>query len=176
MSWTDTSLCETGFGFDRKNSTGRPQTFTADYMVNSKDMCFSAHAPTSVYDDLVVAPSVTVGSVQTYCIRAINEVGYDTGYRSDSACKDITIAWEASVCCLINDLPCSCHNINVVGMQIEGTVRGSDIAGKLPTKDAVIAWQLVRNPAVAGSTTTDADGHFTIDIQVWFYANAIFHP
>ena len=98
LSWTDTSLCETGFGFDRKGAT-----FTADYMVNSKDVCFSAHAPTSVYDDLVVAPSVTVGSVQTYCIRAINEVGYDTGYRSDSACRNITIAWEASVSCVLSD-------------------------------------------------------------------------
>ncbi len=99
LAWTDTSLCETGFGFDRKGAT-----FTADYMVNSKDVCFSAHAPTSVYDDLVVAPSVTVGSVQTYCVRAINEVGYDTGYRSASACRNITIAWEASVSCLLSDV------------------------------------------------------------------------
>ncbi len=50
--------------------------------------------------------------------------------------------------------------------QIEGIVRGSDIAGKLPTKDAIIMWQLVGYPAVTGSTITDADGHFTIDIQV----------
>jgi hypothetical protein len=56
--------------------------------------------------------------------------------------------------------------------QIEGTVRGSDIAGKLPTKDAVIMWQLVSYPAVTGSTNTSADGYFTIDIQVWFYLNA----
>jgi hypothetical protein len=167
MSWTDTSLCETGFGFDRKNSTGRPQTFAADYMVNSEDVCFSDHAPTSVYDDLVVAPSVTVGSVQTYCVRAINEVGYDTGYRSDSACKDITIAWEASVSCLWVHVLLFGLLTLVNLAQIEGVVRGSDIAGKLPTKDAVITWELLGRRAVRGSTTTDADGHFTIDIQVW---------
>jgi hypothetical protein len=161
MSWTDTSLCEAGFGFDRKGAT-----FTADYMVNSKDSCFSAHAPTSVYDDLVVAPSVTVGSVQTYCVRAINEAGYDTGYRSDSACKDITIAWEASVQYSLIGALMLWFTLFVTLAQIEGTVRGSDIAGKLPTKDAVITWRLVSYPAVTGSTITDADGHFTIDIQV----------
>jgi hypothetical protein len=162
MSWTDTSLCETGFGFDRKGAT-----FTADYMVNSEDVCFSAHAPTSVYDDLVVAPSVTVGSVQTYCIRAINEAGYDTGYRSESACKDIAIAWEASVSCLWVHVLLF-WLLNLVNLaQIEGVVRGSDIAGKLPTKDAVITWHLVSDPAVTASTITDADGHFTIDIKVW---------
>ncbi len=51
-------------------------------------------------------------------------------------------------------------------MQIDGTVRGSDIAGKLPTKDAIIEWELVDHPEVSGTVTTDADGHFTIDIQV----------
>ena len=60
-------------------------------------------------------------------------------------------------------------------LQIEGTVRGSDIAGKLPTKDAVITWRLVSYPAVTGSTTTDADGHFTIDIQVCLYVHANIH-
>ncbi len=94
LAWTDNSLCETGFGFDREGTT-----FAADYMVNSKDVCFSTHAPTAVFDDLAAAPSVTVGSVQTYCVRAINEQGYDTGYRSNPACADITIAWEASVSC-----------------------------------------------------------------------------
>jgi hypothetical protein len=95
LAWTDNSLCETGFGFDREGTT-----FAADYMVNSKDVCFSTHAPTAVFDDLAAAPSVTVGSVQTYCVRAINEQGYDTGYRSNAACADITIAWEASVRCV----------------------------------------------------------------------------
>ena len=56
------------------------------------------------------------------------------------------------------------HLLSLV--QIEGIVRGSDIAGKLPTKDAVITWRLVNYPTVTGSTITDADGHFTIDIQV----------
>jgi hypothetical protein len=96
LSWTDNSLCETGFGFDRLGAT-----FTPDYLVNSDAVCFTNHAPTNVYDDLTVAQNIAVNSVQTYCFRATNQEGYDSGYRSDPTCQDITIAWEASVRCLL---------------------------------------------------------------------------
>ena len=54
----------------------------------------------------------------------------------------------------------------MLGLQVSGIVRSSDIAGKLPTKDAVIEWQLVKNPTVLGQVITNADGEFRIDIQV----------
>ncbi len=92
LSWTDTSLCETGFGFSRSGAS-----FTPDYLINSDAVCFHRHQPTSVFDDLTIAKSVAVNSVQKYCIRAVNEIGYDSAYHSDAACEEITIAWEASV-------------------------------------------------------------------------------
>ena len=92
LSWTDTSLCESGFGFDRGGSS-----FTPDYAVESYDTCFTSHSPTQIYDDLTVSTTVQLGSTQTYCVRAVNVVGYATGYRSDPACKDVVIAWEAVV-------------------------------------------------------------------------------
>jgi hypothetical protein len=51
-------------------------------------------------------------------------------------------------------------------MQITGTVQGSPINGKLPTKEATIAWRLASNPSIKGLVFTDTDGHYTIDIQV----------
>jgi hypothetical protein len=93
FSWTDTSLCENGFGFDRGGFS-----FTPDYKIESYSTCFTSHAPTQIFDDLTVSLNVELGSTQTYCVRAVNEVGYDSGYRSDPACKDVVIAWEAVVC------------------------------------------------------------------------------
>jgi hypothetical protein len=93
LSWTDNSICEAGFAFDRGGSS-----FTPDYLFQSPDVCFTSHSPSSIYDDLTVTPSVKLGSIQTYCVRAANEIGYDYGYRSDPACQNIIIAWEAGVC------------------------------------------------------------------------------
>ncbi len=50
--------------------------------------------------------------------------------------------------------------------QVSGIVRGSDIAGKLPTKEATISWFLVNNPHVNGITSTDEDGKYEILVQV----------
>jgi hypothetical protein len=49
---------------------------------------------------------------------------------------------------------------------VSGIVRGSDIAGKLPTKDASIYWFLVNNPSVDGFASTDADGKYEFLVQV----------
>ena len=92
FSWTDSSLCESGFGFDRGGSS-----FTPDYTIESYATCFSSHAPAQIFDDLTVSTTVQLGSTQTYCVRAVNAIGYDTGYRSDPACRDVVIAWEAIV-------------------------------------------------------------------------------
>ncbi len=92
LSWTDASICESGFVFDRKGSS-----FTPDYSFQSPTRCFTTHSPSSIYDDLTATPSVRLGSTQTYCVRAANEVGYAEGYRSAPACQDIVIAWEAGV-------------------------------------------------------------------------------
>jgi hypothetical protein len=92
LSWKDRSLCESGFSFEREG-TG----FAPAYFVETSTPCFVPHAPAQVYDDLVVATEVALGSNQTYCVRAINSIGYEAGYRSDPACVDVTIAWEAVV-------------------------------------------------------------------------------
>ncbi len=91
LSWTDTSLCESGFGFSRGGLS-----FTPDYLVESPKTCFSQHSPSLIYDDLTTN-SVALGSTQKYCTRAINSVGYDSGYLSDPLCMDIVVAWEAAV-------------------------------------------------------------------------------
>ncbi len=96
MSWTDTSLCESGFVFDRAGSS-----FTPTYDFESPNVCFTKHSPSSIFDDLTVS-KVQPGTNLTYCIRATNDVGYDYGYRSDPACQWTIVAWEASVCLLIH--------------------------------------------------------------------------
>jgi hypothetical protein len=90
------SLCESGFVFDRANFS-----FTPMYNFESPDVCSTKHAPSSIFDDLTKAPTVKLGSIQTYCIRAANPVGYKFGYQSHAGCQDITIAWESMVRCLV---------------------------------------------------------------------------
>ena len=92
MSWKDTSLCESGFVFDRAGSS-----FTPIYNFESPQVCFTQHSPSSIFDDLTTSPNIKLGSTQTYCVRAANPVGYKFGYRSDPGCQDITIAWESMV-------------------------------------------------------------------------------
>ncbi len=95
LSWTDTSLCESGFVFDRDGSS-----FTPTYDFESPETCFTKHSPTSIFDDLTVT-KVPPGSNLTYCIRAANAIGYDYGYRSNPGCQWAIVAWEASVRTLI---------------------------------------------------------------------------
>jgi hypothetical protein len=176
LSWTDASICESGFVFDRKGSS-----FTPDYSFQSPTRCFTTHSPSSIYDDLTATPSIKLGSTQTYCVRAANEVGYAEGYRSAPACQDIVIAWEAGVSvehvCSFDILVCLsfiillCDRAPVSNtllslFQVSGVVRGSDIAGKLPTKEATISWFLVNNPHVNGITSTDEDGKYDFLVQV----------
>ncbi len=92
LSWTDTSICESGFSFDRGGSS-----FAPVYDFESPDMCFTQHSPSTVADDLTTTPLVQLGSQQTYCVRAVNPDGYRLGYRSDPGCQTITIGWETKV-------------------------------------------------------------------------------
>jgi hypothetical protein len=92
LSWKDTSLCESGFVFDRAGSS-----FTPIYNFESPQVCFTQHSPSSIFDDLTTTPSIQLGSIQTYCVRAVNPVGYKFGYRSNPGCQDIKIAWESMV-------------------------------------------------------------------------------
>ncbi len=94
-------------------------------------------------DDLETAQNngqAAIGSLQTYCIRAINSVGCDNGaYKSNPTCASITISWESS---------------------ISGLVRAPDTAGKAPIKDVTITWYFVDYPEINGQGTTNADGAF----------------
>jgi len=96
-----------------------------------------------VSDDLETAQNngqAAIGSLQTYCIRAINSVGCDNGaYKSNPTCASITISWESS---------------------ISGLVRAPDTAGKAPIKDVTITWYFVDYPEINGQGTTNADGAF----------------
>ena len=65
-------------------------------------MCFTKHSPSSIFDDLTKTPSIKLGSIQIYCVRAANPVGYKFGYRSDPGCQDIKIAWESMVISLLH--------------------------------------------------------------------------
>ena len=96
-----------------------------------------------MYDDLSAAQAqglATIGSLQTYCVRATAPIGCDANkYESEPACATITIAWESS---------------------LSGSVHGRDNTGNAPTKDVVINWYFVSNPDIGGEGTTNADGHF----------------
>ncbi len=137
LQWTDRSLCETGFTFDRSG-----EQFTPFYLTEDATTCFLQHAPTSVYDDLVVAQrygQALVGSTQKYCVRATAEIGCESNkYESAETCEFFKIAWESS---------------------LSGIVHGRENTGRAPTKDAVITWYFVNFPHIKGSAKTNADGH-----------------
>ena len=75
LRWTDASLCENGFSFDRSGFS-----FTPNYDYQSSTSCFTAHAPSTIVDDLSNIATVPVGSSQTYCVRAYNTIGYAIGW------------------------------------------------------------------------------------------------
>ena len=106
-------------------------------------VCGVRHSPTSVYDDLSAAQAqglATIGSLQTYCVRATAPIGCDANkYESEPTCVTVRIAWESS---------------------LSGSVHGRDNTGKAPTKDVEIKWYFVSNPDIGGEGTTNADGHF----------------
>jgi hypothetical protein len=99
LSWVDNSVCESGFVFQREASGSDASSFTPMYSFESTDPCFARHAPSSIFDDLTIAPDIKLGSIQKYCVFATNPVGYKFGYRSNPGCHEITIAWESMVCC-----------------------------------------------------------------------------
>jgi hypothetical protein len=138
LQWTDRSLCETGFSFERGGAH-----FAPVYSVQDSTICGVYHSPTSVFDDLSAAQAqglATIGSTQTYCVRATAPIGCDSNkYESEPACTSIVIAWESS---------------------IAGWVHGRDNTGKAPVKDVLMQWYFVSNPDIGGEGTTNADGHF----------------
>jgi hypothetical protein len=51
-------------------------------------------------------------------------------------------------------------------LQVSGIIQSAEINGKLPSRGVTVAWEVVGHPAVKGVVLTDADGKFTIDVQV----------
>ena len=70
------------------------------------------------------------------------------------------------MCCNDSNSQTLFHSIFLFLEQVRGIVRGSDITGKLPTKEATIKWFLVNDPTINGITATDADGFYEFVIQV----------
>jgi hypothetical protein len=138
LQWTDRSLCETGFSFDRGGAQFAPL-----YSVQDATVCHLKHSPSSIFDDLSTAQSqgqAGIGTTQTYCIRATAEIGCDSNkYESDPTCTDIVIAWESA---------------------FSGSVLGRPSTGNAPTKDVTVSWYFVSYPDIGGSATTNADGQF----------------
>ncbi len=147
--------------FDRAGSS-----FTPIYSFESPQVCFTSHSPSSIFDDLTKTPSIAVGSIQTYCVRAVNSVGYKFGYRSDPGCKDIMIAWESMVCVT------TLHNAMKVVykaylLQISGYVRSAETAGNLPSKDITVEYSFMFGGKLYRTATlTDADGYYELNILV----------
>jgi hypothetical protein len=55
----------------------------------------------------------------------------------------------------------------VLIFQVSGYVRSADTAGKLPTKEAIVEYSFTFGvKAFRGSTVTDADGYYELDILV----------
>ena len=64
-------------------------------------------------------------------------------------------------------LSCVCFHISL--LQVSGYVRSADTAGKLPTKDAIVEYSFTFNGKnYRGSTLTDADGYYELNILVCF--------
>ncbi len=139
LKWTDRSLCESGFSFERGTNA-----FTPTYFIQSSEVCWLPHAPVTVYDDLVAAQlqnKISVGSLQTYCIRAINPIGCDNSqyYSSESTCVTKLILWESA---------------------IRGIVKGKENIGSAPIEGVEITWSFVGFPEVNGTAITNHDGLF----------------
>ena len=138
MKWTDASLCESGFSFDRNGNL-----FTPVYAVQAQQPCGLPHAPTSVFDDLATAEKsgeANIGTTQVYCIRAINPIGCTSGsYSSAPSCTSVVINWESA---------------------INGYVLGTVNTGNAPVSGVTITWSFVNFPAATGTGTTNGDGRF----------------
>ena len=152
MSWTDASLCETGFTFERSGNH-----FTPVYQVQAQQTCGVSHSPTTVYDDLETAEmsgQAVVGTKQTYCIYAVNPIGCTSGsYTSAANCVDVLINWEAA---------------------INGIITSTVAMGSSPIAGVTVTWFFVDAPEISGTGITNSDGRFVeagtnalgIDIQV----------
>jgi hypothetical protein len=143
LKWTDRSLCESGFSFERGASL-----FASQYDVQSAQACWLPHAPVSVYDDLVAAQlqnRIAVGSFQSYCIRAVNPIGCDNAnsYVSNAACVTKQILWESA---------------------LGGRVRGREATGRLPIEGVIITWSFADYPEVNGTAVTNVDGYFADEL------------
>ena len=136
MRWTDRSLCESGFSFTRGGAQ-----FTSTYSIQVPQVCGLAHAPTSVYDDLASAQKqgqADPGTLQTYCVRAVNPIGCNLGsYSSDPTCITVKINWESA---------------------FFGSVTGSYVVGSPPVEGVSIRWQAVDYPDLVGYGATNHDG------------------
>jgi hypothetical protein len=88
---------------------------------------------------------IVVGSLQTYCIRAINPIGCDNSqyYASESTCVSQLILWESA---------------------IHGVVKGKESVASAPIQDVEITWMFVDYPEVNGTAITNADGKF-VDLR-----------
>lgn len=130
LSWTDSSLCESGFSFTRcagatqQCNENEGVAFTSDYIFANtlEKSCLQEHAPTDLLDS-IDRSDLALGSSYTYCMRAVDERSRSVvPYASGQACAPaIVVQYEA---------------ILRVRFELEPT------AGSLPVEKVQVSWVL----------------------------------
>ena len=105
FKWTDRSLCEQAYSLSREVTGERvksrgTETFVEDTYFAGKTECGEKVSIASVFDNLLfdAADKAEPGENRKYCLRAVSNHGVGVqGYASAPVCKDVVVAWEASI-------------------------------------------------------------------------------
>lgn len=156
FSWTDNSLCESGFSVTRQKNTaaGIPDptapkvAFLPNVVITVPQKCGYHHEHTDVFDDIRAA-RLELGMSYTYCMSAINAELFN--YRSAERCVAATVLFEA---------------------QLSGqvTLGSQSSVGSLPVPNVAVSWASASTninsstPVLMGTTASDSGGKFNIHI------------
>ena len=145
FSFTDASLCEEAYSFERRNPhEGGTSVFAPNYYFQAAAMCGDQFSPGQAAADKLALSKLEIGKEYIYCARAIAA----PAYTSASSCTNHTIEWQASV------------NIHVTL---------TPDSGRLPVRQVEVAYFLTDHQGNAiedGTVTTDEDGKAFLSFSV----------
>eukprot|EP00045_Choanoeca_perplexa_P000635 m.15256 g.15256 ORF g.15256 m.15256 type:complete len:2739 (-) comp10439_c0_seq1:193-8409(-) len=150
FSWTDQSMCESGFVITRDGSS-----ISLDYSVTSSKNMYSKHQPRIVYDNLMndLPSNNAPGHMHEYCVAAVNPVWYPPGYNSK--------AWLGD----------NCYEQAKVRLAVQfetrlsGAALMTDEAGGNGVHDVRVTLSLAGSSQIITEALTNADGEFTLHVK-----------
>ena len=165
LSFTDNSVCEEAYALSRRQRVNQ-SIFAPNYYFFSTQECGNKLIPGLSYADNLSLSKLDIAYNYTYCVEAISanymassiSVFNPNLVSSQGACKNLTIAWEAS---------------------IKGIITSKADTGSIPIDNVSASWMLMnpnntalrlrcKNPQSVcdGSITTDSSGIYQANFFV----------